>query len=241
MALTHHKRITGYSYHRSDGKKIIVKSYLKNVNTKKTASKSRKKSITKEWTKSSVRYDRNPKGKGGRRVSKRTKPIHKVPVKTKHDTRRKSRIKTKRVSRQIQVKVKHPRNKHQIELIFKGSRKIEKKILAVNHSEEVKKAIANQLKRKEGRPPRGFIIIVSDKKGNTTVKKSPADMVVNEDSIQSLLKKYTEELGDTYQQYLADGEGNEEEDYTPDEREDYEDYNPDNIVSIMIRFFYGKI
>jgi len=137
------------------------------------------------------------------------------------------------------------RGKQTIEIGFKGVRSIGKKVDLINSSDAIQKQIKNQLKRKGGKPPKGIIIIVRDKKGNEAAHVSIPSFVVNEKNVKSELEKFTKELKEEYsetQQNLSDEDGNlldrGEGGGGGAGDEGYKDYNPDDIEEIEIKFIY---
>lgn len=224
------KRISGYTYKRN-GKTITVKSYLRHVkHTKQTRKKSRPE-IRPEKTK---RHDRTGKGKGipGREKGRVSKQV-KISIPPKSNKSRGGKGKARRSVGETQITVRHPRNKQEIELDFKAVRSVERKKDSFQRSEKIRKAIDSQLRRKDGRPPLGFIITFTDKDGRTASKIAPPEMVVNADNVIKIMVERMTELDENYDPDFADsGEGEDEE--------GYKDYDPSGINNVVIEFFYGK-
>lgn len=214
--------------------------------------------------------DTNParkktKGKGKGNTGKRSKqtkvaksgsvtkrqPIPKDSVKAKKhpkQSRRTKDIESPKYTGKGHLKIEpYQRGSNRLSTSFGKVRKIENKIDLFANSESLQKEIKKQLSRKGGKPPKGMIIIVKDKKGNEAAHVTMPSFVVNEGNIQKEIKKFLKELKKDYSKYaesLSDGGkagdtfdvlGVGERD---SEADGYESYNPDNIVNIDIQFIY---
>lgn len=233
--MTRRTRIAGYTYKRN-GKKITVKSYLKNGNTKTSRSKGRKTSPGKKQSKPSAGYDRDRKGTRSGGVSKRTRHIEKVPKKnkvsipSKRDTRRKGRGKAKKHGRPTQVKIRHPRKHQQIELTYTSVRSLERKIDLIASEEKIEAVIDNQLDRFDGRPPLGIVVLFEDDNGHIASRLSPPEMVINTKNVIDFIRKCLREMDNDY-----DPEMDIDEDESG-----FSTHDPSKIIHITIKFFYGK-
>lgn len=234
--------VSGYTYKRGR-KKITVQPYYRYAVIQPT----RKTRPHKEVKPSKAPgYDRKSKDKGsratGRRSVERKKLVQKdtytskVSLPSKGKPRGKGRSKAKRPLPQTSVAVRHSRKEHKIELVFKGVKSVARKASAIKTNKAFERKLALQLERKEGRPPMGFLVLLSDKHGNTAAKVSPPDMVVNQANIEKVIQERMKELEDSYDPEIADAMDNGEGGDT----EGYEDYNPEDITDITIEFFYGK-
>jgi hypothetical protein len=164
----------------------------------------------------SIRTGRaNSKAKtGGKRV-KRAKPVYKALAKGKVSQPKKppttSPKKAKRNVARVRFKevgiARRKRNSERIKVSFGKTKDIESKIQSFANSKKLSDSIDKQLKRKKGKPPKGLIIIVRDKKGAEAAHVTRPSFVANKKNIEKELAKFTKDLkkdyGKTVQQ-LAD-------------------------------------
>lgn len=112
---------------------------------------------------------------------------------------------TKGVERETRVtgttKVSHGKTKQTISVSFKGVRDIGKKAALFEKSSKVDAAIAKQLKRKGGKPPRGFVIKVTDKDGRVAGDVSHPSVAVNHGNIRKATNKFVKQLTKDYTKY----------------------------------------
>lgn len=166
------------------------------------------------------------------------KPVgkSKVSIQTKPDTRGKnvSTTKNRPTPKRNEPGRLHTeprkRGKEEINYSFDKVRSIDKKINLFK--EGASKGIKGQLKRHGGKPPRGIIVTVRDKKGREKTEISPLDFVVNESNIQEFVNNMLERMKDDFMEWKDMQENGE----TDTDANPYADYNPDTIASITIKF-----
>lgn len=176
--------------------------------------------------------------KRAERVSKAT---HKSTVSAKAKGRqRTSPGKAKAPRLKTQVTSRHSRTKEQIEFRFKGSKSIASKLGALERQATVSKAIKAQLKRKEGRPPRGAVVVVSDKDGNELAFPTPPDMVINEANLKAFIEDKTKEMARDHTKWLKFKKAQRKGYVDEDSDNPYGEFNPNGINAINVKFIYGK-
>lgn len=171
----------------------------------------RKKSVSKARYSSTLRSKGTKQGRKGVKVSAKVAP----------PTRVRGTVTTSR-----------QRGKEIVSIGFKGVKAIDKKVLLVNTSKVIDKAIDKQLKREKGKPPKGLLLIVEDKKGKSAAILSKPSFVANKKNIKKLLDKFTKSLKKDFaksKRYMR-----------PMLDTGYGDINPDNIHKITLKFLYGK-
>lgn len=199
---------------------------------KKTASRTGKSNQSKSVS----RKDKTPTGyKTGKKSTQKNKAnISKVQKSKSVSQRsvRKGSYKTQPKTGGRLITEKRQRNKEQTDFHFEGVRNVFKKI--DTFKQQAKPAIKNQLQRKGGKPPRGFIVTVYDKKGREKTEKTPLDFVVNENSIQEFIESMLERMAIDFEEWKdMEDEPGEDTDDNP-----YNDFNPDTIEEISIKYIY---
>ena len=103
-------------------------------------------------------------------------------------------------------------------------------------SQQAGEELTKILKRKGGKPPKGFVVIVSDNEGQQIGEVSPVDMAVTKDNIKKFVTEKLDRMATDYLEYIdmvESGEPLEDLDANP-----YADYNPNKINQVTIKFFY---
>ena len=122
------------------------------------------------------------------------------------------------------------RGSKQIDFVFEKVRSVNKKIDLFK--EQSGSAIKKELRKRGGKPPRGIIVTVRDKKGREKTEISPLDFVVNESNVQNFIADMLERMKADFMEW-KDMEENGE---TDTDANPYADYNPDTIAEITIKF-----
>ncbi len=185
----------------------------KNVTKKKGQTVPNRK--RKAAPKNAGRGRTNSKAKTSGKGVKRTKPINKALVKGKVSQPKKppttSPKKAKRNVARVRFKevgiARRKRNSERIKVSFGKTKDIESKIESFANSKKLSDSIDKQLKRKKGKPPKGLIIIVRDKKGAEAAHVTRPSFVANKKNIEKELAKFTKELKKDYGKFsreLAD-------------------------------------
>ncbi len=230
----------------------------------KTIPKSKRKQVRKN-----ARTGRtNRKAKSSRPTTKRKVTVSKVVNKPKVLLSKKQSGRSQKATKPATRKprtdsltiAKRKRGKEMLNVSFGKTRKVETKIKAFETSKKLTDSIKKQLKRKGGKPPKGMVIVVRDKKGNEAAHLSRPSFVANEKNIKKELAKFTKELKKDYSKFsqkLAERQKGPKQrkprkyEMTSHEwegeqlggggslAEGYEDYNPDNIQEIDIKFIYS--
>lgn len=209
--------------------KLFLK-LLKNEASKKP-SQGKQKAIAKTRRRHSNIFERtNRKGKPtGKNVSAKNK----VSFQTKGNVSGKNvgTTKIRPISGRLEsgrLSAGRQRGKEQIDFAFSKVRAVDKKINVFK--QQSGKAIKNQLKRHGGKPPRGIVVTVYDKKGREHTRMSPLDFVVNENTTENFV---TDMLSDMKEDFMEWKEMEDDTDANP-----YGDFNPDTIHGITIKFIY---
>lgn len=217
----------------------LEKEFLKQL---KTLSKNDPPNKARKAKKRKPKTDTGKRSKQGKSATSK-RPVKQQPISkvdnTRKDNRRDASRKQDKESTPYtgkgNLKIEsYKRGSNRITTTFKGVRKIENKISIFETSKTLQKEIKNRLRSHGGKPPKGMIIIVRDKKGNEAAHVTMPSFVVNEQNIQKEISKFVNELKKDYSEYAERLSDQEDE----SESEGYEDYNPDNIVSIDIQFIY---
>lgn len=214
----------------------LIQSYVNKTEGKTSASNTERKSVRTDRQKYSKGKATKETGhkKGKKSVQKtivENKAIPKTYRKRVSKTSTSKGVKPSKISGKLIVE-KRQRNKEQTDFHFSGVRSVDKKIALFN--KEANKAINKQLNRKGGKPPRGIIVTVYDKKGREHTRISPLDFVVNEKTILEFVKGMLLDMKDDFMEWSEmQDEPGDDTDSNP-----YADYNPDSISSITIKYIY---
>lgn len=178
-----------------------------------------KKSTAKNVDKRKVSISSQRRGSG----SKKPKQIVKATGGT-----------NKKLSGKLEVSKQTKKTAKEIHYTFSGVRAVHKKIDLFKA--KGKTAIEKQLKKFGGKPPRGLIVLVSDKKGREKAEVSPLDFVVNEENTQKFISDLLDRMKVDFMEW-KDMQDNDEPgddlDVNP-----YADFNPDTVSEITIKFIY---
>jgi hypothetical protein len=203
----------------------------------------RKTPVTKRGTKRLPPDTKQPtKGKQGKPGTdkKRTQPIPKtgakIPVDVSKVRKRASAGTAKKGTSKTPtgklVAEKRQRGKEQNDFHFEGVRSVDKKIDLFKA--QAKDAIKKQLARRGGRPPRGIIVTVRDKKGREHTRMSDLTFVVNAENVQNFVDEMLADMKADFMEWKdMEGEPGDDTDENP-----YKDFNPDNIAEITIKYIY---
>lgn len=125
------------------------------------------------------------------------------------------------------------RGAKRIDFSFGKIRSVDKKIAAFNQQSD--DAIKKELRKRGGKPPRGIIVIVSDKEGNEKAFVSPLDFVVNKENVKNFIGEKLEEMKLNFMAWKGMKKADKE--FAKEMKEQgYGDYNPDTIQNITIKF-----
>lgn len=193
---------------RPKSKHSVRQKPTKGTGTKTAGNKGRKTSVKKTTAKSSSHIQQ---GKVPKQTSKRTT--------------------SQGVAKAQLITERRQRGKEQTDFHFEKVRSVNKKIAAFDSQSE--KAIANQLSRKGGKPPKGIIVTVRDKKGREHTRISKPDFVVNKKSVKKFTKDMLTEMRDDFMEWKDMQDEPQDQDDNP-----YKDYNPDTIHEINIKYIY---
>ena len=221
---------------RSNAQKIAdEKLFLKLLENEARKERKQAKQKTIKESRKGKRTDSKSTDKKG---TKAKKPVGKtkVPIPSKTDTRRSNvkstgkRVSNKRAESGRLRAEPQKRGSKQIDFTFERVRAIDKKInlFKSQSGDEIKK----QLRKRGGKPPRGIIVTVTDKKGREKTEISPLDFVVNKDNTQEFITDMLERMRDDFLEWKEmEDEPGEDIEVNP-----YADYNPDTIAGITIKF-----
>lgn len=199
---------------------------------KKTVKKGTPKRSTKSHSKrySSGKGNRPQKATAGK-GTKKNSPVHspKIP-KVRSTTSGKTTAKGNKPP-QLVTERRRP-NKEQTDFHFQGIRSVDKKIQAFGKGAD--KAISKQLERKDGKPPKGIIVTVYDKKGREHTTVSSPTFVVNKRNVIKHVDKMLKKMKNDFMEWKDMKD--------PDDLEEnpYADYNPETIHAVTIKYIYGK-
>lgn len=176
----------------------------------------------------------------GKQQPKNVPSKTKVSISSKTDAGRRNVKPTKigTVSKRAEsgrLRIEQPRKKRgtnisQINFEFEKVRAIDKKINLFKTG--AGSAIKKELRKRGGKPPRGIIVTVIDKKGREKTEISPLDFVVNAANVEQFVADMLERMKADFMEWKdMEDEPGEDTDVNP-----YADYNPDTIASITIKF-----
>lgn len=212
------------------------KTYV-NKQTRKTAAK--KKSSRIESTS-------RPKNTGGRKApktgnKKHKEPAKKIPVKNKATASNRStagkKATAKGTTKTQSAKLftaKQKRGSKRIDFSFGKTKDVNKKIDAFESQSD--KAIKNELRKRGGKPPRGIIVIVTDKDGNEKTFVSPLDFVVNKENVKNFVTESLQEMRDNFMMWQKMKKHMPKSLQKEMKEQGYGDYDPDDIEEITIKF-----
>lgn len=128
------------------------------------------------------------------------------------------------------------RGQEKIFIDYKHVRSIDKKIALLDKSDS---AFKKQFKRKSGEPPMGMVVTVSDRHGRSASDIAPSEMVVNRKNTKEFIARFLKSLKSNNNRFRERNQ-NRPKGKTLEKGTGYDDFNPDNVVSITVKFIYAK-
>lgn len=129
---------------------------------------------------------------------------------------------------------KQKRGSKRIDYEFKKVRSIDKKIDLFQQQSD--KSLTNELRKRGGKPPRGFVLIMTDKDGNEKTFITPLDFVVNKANIKKFVAEKMAEMKDNFVQWSKMKKHMPKDLQQEMKEQGYGEYNPDDIHEMTIKF-----
>lgn len=202
------------------------KKHGKGTTKKQTHSKASRSGRGKPVAKTGKSTSKGATKRGSIKQDKKN-PIHKPNRKENKVTKRVYRNEKKQ-RQKPSIEFTKKRGQDQVNISFKGVRKIEKKLdlLDSTSARQVKDLLNKNKILRPGKtsvivPPRGVVLVMNHKGGKSIGKVSPVELAISNEKvlkkwIREQIKKFSQEFEDKY-------EG---------------DSSPDNITNIEVKFFY---
>jgi hypothetical protein len=203
--------------------------------TRKSNQKRGHKKANNRSSKKNDLFDKS--GRTGIRA--KSKPVRKVAQLDVRKHVSKSKGKSgKRIAGSVEI-TRTKRTDQKIHLFFKNVRSVDNKVKLLN-SDSVDKELTKQFKRKKGEPPLGMVVTVTDKNGVSASDLAPDTMVINKANAKEFAERFLKSLGTQYKRTRNYKRGKRKGEVEDDGDTGYDDYNPENVQTITIKFIYAK-
>lgn len=134
------------------------------------------------------------------------------------------------------IETSRTRGKEKIHLDFKHVRSIDKKIALLDKADS---AFKKQFKRKSGEPPMGMVVTVTDRHGRSASDIAPSEMVVNRKNTKEFIARFLKSMKSNNNRFRERNQ-NRPAGKTLEKGTGYDDFNPDNVVTVTVKFIYAK-